>query len=169
MSFALLWSGADPVSWYVNFAVTAGAPKGELDRQAGLVSAVIASRTTAVPWEADYRIVQRLFVQGIQQQMADTQRLVELLAQQRAESQALQQQVFDERMASQDRRNEVFRETLGGVEGYVDPINQVIVQLPLGGDTYWVNELGEYLVVTDPNFDPNSMNDGSWTELSPRG
>jgi hypothetical protein len=168
VSFALLWSGTDPVSWYVNFASTVGAPKGELDRQAGLVSTVLASRTTTVEWEADYRVVQQLFYQGIRQQMVDTQRLVELLAQYRAESQALQQQVFDERMASIDRRNEIFRETLGGVEGYVDPVNQVVVQLPLGWDTYWVNEAGEYLAVNDPTFDPNTLNDGTWTQLQPR-
>jgi hypothetical protein len=81
----------------------------------------------------------------------------------------MQQQVFDERMASLDRRNEIFRETLGGVQGYVDPVNQTIVQLPLGWDTYWVNEVGEYLAVSDPNFDPNTMNDGTWIVLQPRG
>lgn len=167
--FALLWSGSDPVSWFVEFASTAGAPKGELDRQAGLVSAVIASRATTIEWEADLRIVQQLFYDSIRQQMADTQRLVAMLGQMRAESQALQQQVFDERMASLDRRNEIFRETLGGVQGYVDPVNQAIVQLPLGWNTYWVNEAGEYLAVGDPNFDPNTMNDGTWIILQPRG
>lgn len=165
--FALLWSGSDPVNWYVNFAATVGAPKGELDRQASLVSTVLASRMSTVEWEGDYRLVQQLFYRGLQQQIADTQRLVELMAQYRAESQALQQQVFDERQASIDARNEVFRETLGGVQGYDDPVNGGVVQLPLGWDTYWVNEQGEYIAVSDPNFDPNSMNDGVWTPLQP--
>ncbi len=169
VSFALLWSGSDPVSWYVNFAVTAGAPAGELDRQESLVSSVVASRTTTIEWEANHRLVTQLFYQGIQQQMADTVRFGELLAQYRAESQALQQQVFDERMASIDRRNEIFRETLGGVEGYDDPVNGGVVQLPLGWDTYWVNEQGEYLAVGDPGFDPNTLNDGTWIQLAPRG
>ena len=169
VSFALLWSGTDPVSWYVNFAVTAGAPAGELDRQESLVSSVVASRVTTIEWEANHRLVTQLFYQGIQQQMADTVRFGELLAQYRAESQALQQQVFDERMASIDRRNEIFRETLGGVEGYDDPVNGGVVQLPLGWDTYWVNEQGEYLAVGDPGFDPNTLNDGTWIQLAPRG
>lgn len=167
VSFSLLFSGTDPVSWFVNYASTAGAPKGELDRQEGLVSAVIASRVTTIEWEANFRLVTQLFYQGIQQQMADTVAFGELLAQYRAESQALQQQVFDERMASQDRQNEVFRDTLGGVEGYDDPVNGGVVQLPLGWDTYWVNEQGEYIAVSDPNFDPNTMNDGSWQQLEP--
>ena len=168
VSFSLLFSGSDPVSWFVNFASTAGAPKGELDRQQGLVSAVIASRITTIEWEANYRLVTQLFYQGIQQQMADTVAFGELLAQYRAESQALQQQVFDDRMASIDRQNEIFRDTLGGVEGYDDPVNGGVVQLPLGWDTYWVNEQGEYIAVSDPNFDPNTMNDGSWQQLEPR-
>lgn len=168
VAFALLWSGAEPLSWYVNFASTAGAPAGELDRQQHLVSAVVASRVSTVEWEANYRLVQQLFSQGIRQQMADTVALGELLAQHRAESQALQQQVFDERQASVDRRNDVFRETLGGVQGYDDPVNGTVVQLPLGFDTYWVNESGEYLAIGDPNLDPNTFNDGTWRILAPR-
>ncbi len=168
VSFSLLWVGNDPLSWYVNLASTAGAPRGELDRQAGVVSAVISSRRTTVEWEANYRLVTQLFYQGIQQQMADTVRFGELLAQYRAESQALQQQVFDERMASIDRQNQIFRETLGGVQGYDDPVNGGVVQLPLGWDTYWVNQQGEYIAVSDPDFDPNTLNDGVWTQLEPR-
>ena len=168
VTFSLLWAGNEPMSWFVNFATTAGAPKGELDRQQGLVSAVVASRATTIEWEANHRIVTQLFYQGIQQQMADTVRFGELLAQYRAESQALQQQVFDERMASLDRQNQLFRETLGGVQGYNDPVNGGVVQLPLGWDTYWVNQQGEYIAVSDPNFDPNDLNDGSWQQLQPR-
>lgn len=168
VAFALLWSGSDPVSWFVNFASTATAPRGELDRLKGLVSTVIASRATTVEWEANHRVVTKLFYQGIQQQMADTVRFGQLLAQHRAESQALQQQVFDERMASVDRQNQVFRETLGGVQGYDDPVNRAVVQLPLGWDTYWVNQQGDYVAVSDPNLDPNTLNNGTWTQLKPR-
>lgn len=168
VTFALLYSGTDPVSWYVNYATAAAAPKGELDRQQSLVSTVIASRLSTVEWEANYRLVQQLFYQGIQQQMADTVAFGELLAQYRAESQALQQQVFDDRMASQDRQNQLWRETVGGVEGFDDPVNGTVVQLPLSWDRYFVNENGEYLAVSDPNFDPNSMNDGTWVEMQPR-
>lgn len=168
VSFSLLWSGNDPVSWFVNFASTAAAPQGELDRLRGLVSTVIASRATTVEWEANHRLVTKLFYQGIQEQMADTVRFGELLARNRAESQALQQQVFDERTASVDRQNQVFRETLGGVQGYDDPVNGAVVQLPLGWDTYWVNQQGEYVAVSDPNLDPNTLNNGNWTQLKPR-
>lgn len=169
VSFALLYSGsADLTSWYVNFAYTIRAPKGQLDRAAGVTSTVIASRTTTDEWEAIYRRVQQLFTKGIQQQMADTEAFGRALAQNRAEIQALQQQVTAERQASQDRIAELRRETLGGVETYNDPVSGAPVQLPVGFSTYWVNEQGEYITSDQAGFDPNTLNDGFWQQLQRR-
>ncbi len=169
VSFALLVSQANGItSWYVNFAWTVGAPAGEIDRNAALVSTVVASRISSPQWEATYRKVQDLFRQGIRQQMADTVAFGQALAAYRAEIQQLQQQVVDERAASQDRNAEIFRETLGGVEAYVDPVNGGFVELPLGFNDYYVNAQGEYLAVEQPGFDPNTLNDGVWTKLEPR-
>ncbi len=149
----------------MNYAHTASAPQGELDRNAGIISTIIASRISTPEWEANYRLVGQLFRQGLQQQMADTVAFGELLAQYRAESARLQQQVVNERQASQDRQAQFVRETLGGVDTYVDPINNTLVQLPSTWDTYWVNSQGDYLAVDDPGFDPNTLNDGTWTQL----
>ncbi|MGE0307557.1 MAG: hypothetical protein AB7Q27_17555 [Acidimicrobiia bacterium] len=168
---ALLFSGTPGglVSWFVNFAYTASAPQGVLDQNTGTISTVIASRVSTPQWEATYRIVTQLFYQGIQQQMADTVAFGQMLAQYRDESARLQQQVVAERQASQDHQAELFRETLGGVQTYNDPVNGALVQLPLGWNTYWVNQRGEYLAVDQSGFDPNTLNDGTWQLLTPRG
>ena len=169
VSFALLFSGtAELTSWFVNFAYTVRAPKGELDQNAGVTSTVISSRDTTVEWEGIYRRVQELFVQGVQQQMADTEAFGRALAADRAAIQALQAQVTQERQASQDRIAELRRETLGGVQTYTDPVNGGLVQLPVGFNTYWVNQQGEYIVVDQAGFDPNTLNDGTWQQLQPR-
>jgi hypothetical protein len=170
VSFALLYSGNSSItSWYVNYAYTARAPKGVLDRAAGVISTIIASRNSTPEWEANYRLVQRLFTQGIQQQMADTEALGRTLAAHRAESAALQAQVTAERAASQDRIAELRRETLGGVETYNDPVNRTPVQLPVGFNEYWVNTNGEYLTSSQAGFDPNTLNAGFWQRLERRG
>jgi hypothetical protein len=170
VSFALLYSANSSItSWYVNYAYTVRAPKGVLDRNAGVISTVVASRTTTPEWEANFRVVQRLFTQGIQQQMADTEALGRTLAAHRAESAALQAQVTQERAASQDRIAELRRETLGGVETYNDPVNRVPVQLPVGFNEYWVNTQGEYLTSGQAGFDPNTLNSGFWQRLERRG
>jgi hypothetical protein len=170
VSFALLYAGNSSItSWYVNYAYTVRAPKGVLDRLAGVISTVLASRNSTPEWEANFRLVQRLFTQGIQQQMADTEAFGRTLAAHRAESAALQAQVTAERAASQDRIAELRRETLGGVETYNDPVNRVPVQLPVGFNEYWVNTKGEYLTSSQAGFDPNTLNSGFWQRLERRG
>lgn len=166
---ALLFSGSpDLMRWYVNFAYTIRAPQGLIDQARGITSTVIASRDSTPEWEATVRQVQKLFTQGIQQQMADTQAFGQKLAEYRAEIQALQAQVTAERAASQDRIAELRRETLGGVETYDDPVNGGSVQLPVGWNEYWVNEKGEYLTSEQAGFDPNTLNDGTWQRLQVR-
>lgn len=166
---ALLYAGSpELVSWYVNFAYSVRAPKGEIDRNHGIISSVIASRTTTPEWEGTYRLVRQLFTQGLQQQIADTAALGRTIAENRAASQALQQQVTDERNASQDRIADLRRESLGGVETYVDPVSQELVQLPLGWNEYWVNPQGEYLTSDTPGFDPNTVDNRGWQRLQRR-
>lgn len=167
--FALLFSSSEfATSWFVNFAYTVRAPKGEIDRNLGMISTVIASRITTPEWEGIYRVVQGLFYQGIQQQIADTVAFGQLLAQHRAESAALQAQVTQERLASQDQIADLRRESLGGVETYVDPFNRSLVQLPVGWNEYWVNPQGEYLTTDQPGFDPNTFDNRGWQRLAPR-
>lgn len=72
-------------------------------------------------------------------------------------------------MASQDRIADLRREVLGGVETYVDPVNRALVQLPVGWHEYWVNQRGDYLTSDRPGFDPNTLNNGSWQQLTRRG
>lgn len=88
-----------------------------------------------------------------------------LLSEHRAESAAIQQQVSDERQASQDRIAELRQESLGGVETYVDPVNQGLVQLPVGWNEYWSNPRGEYLTTDTPGFDPDQFDNQGWQRL----
>jgi hypothetical protein len=169
VSFALLFSGnADLSSWYVNFAHRVRAPAGTIDAQAGVISTVVASRATTPQWEATYRLVQQLFRQGVQQQMADTVAFGQTLARHRAELQVLQDQVTADRQASQDRIAELRGETLQGIQTYIDPATGGSIQLPNGFSDYWVNERGEYLAA-GAGLDPNTLNDGTWRRLQPRG
>ena len=167
--FALLYTGSQGItSWYVNFAYTIRAPKGVIDQNIGVISTIIASRVTTPEWEGIYRLVQQLFTQGVRQQMADTEAFGRTLAQHRAESAALQAQVAAERQASQDRIADLRGQALQGIETYVDPFSQTLVQLPLGWNEYWVNPRGEYLTSDTPGFDPNQFDNAGWQRLQRR-
>lgn len=168
VSFALLFSKANGItSWYVNFAYAVRAPKGQLDAQAGIVSTVVASLATTPHWEAIVRLVQQLFIQGIRQQMADTEAFGRALAQYRAETQALQDQVTQERQESEDRIAQLRGETLEGIQSYSNPVTGTVVQLPTGWNAYWVNPQGQY-ATSDPGFDPTTFSGGGWQRLEPQ-
>jgi hypothetical protein len=168
--FAWLFPAGDlPILWFVNFAYTVRAPAGMIDANAGIVSTVVSSRTTTPEWEGTYRLVNQLFTERIQQQLADTRAFGELLNQYRNESQALQAQVVAERQASQDRIAELRANTLAGVDNYVNPYDRSVVQLPSTWSSYWVNDKGEYIVSDTIGFDPNSVpNIGVWQQLQVR-
>jgi hypothetical protein len=167
VSFALLFAQANGItSWYVNFAYAVRAPKGQLDANAGVISTVVASLASTPHWEAIVRLVQQLFIQGIRQQMADTEAFGRALAQYRAETQALQDQVTQERQASEDRIAELRGETLLGIQSYDNPVTGAPVQLPSGWNSYWVNGQGQY-ATAEPGFDPNAFNGGGWQQLLP--
>jgi hypothetical protein len=57
---------------------------------------------------------------------------------------------------------------LAGIDTFVDPVNQRLVQLPAGQGTYWVNAQGEYLASDRPGFDPTTEVGGTWTLLQAR-
>ena len=168
VNFALLYSSLNGIdSWYVNFAYTMRAPQGVLDQLAPVLSTIVASRDTTPQWAAVLRMTQGLFIQGIQQQMADTAAFGRLLAEQRAQTDALQQQITQERQASQDRIAEMRGEILSGVQTFSDPNSGRLVQLPAGQSTYWVNNQGQYFASDQPGFDPSTLG-GGWTQLQPR-
>jgi hypothetical protein len=168
VNFALLYSSSGGISsWYVNFAYTMRAPQGVLDQLAPVLSTIVSSRDSTPQFQAIVTMTQRLFTQGIQQQMADTQAFGQLLAQHRAETDALNAQIAADRQASQDRIADVRGQVLAGVETLIDPVNGRLVQLPAGQGTYWVNAQGQYIASDQPGFDPAALG-GTWTLLQPR-
>lgn len=170
VSFTLHFVGdaSTVASWFVYGAHTEAAPAGQLDQYHPLLSTVMASRTTTPEWEATQTLVAKLFYQGLRQEIANEAAFGQLLTQYEQQTAQLQQQVIADRQASEDHNAEVFRETLGGVQAYDDPVNGRPVELPLGYQTYWVNEKGEYLAADQASFDPNTLNDGTWQRLTPR-
>jgi len=61
-----------------------------------------------------------------------------------------------------DRGSQAMR----GVESFYDPNANQAVQLPSGYSQAWSNPLGEYIVSSDPNYNPNQETNQNWTELN---
>jgi hypothetical protein len=166
VQLGLLFAGSQQLmSWYVNYAVAVRAPKGQLDRQMPIISAVLGNAKSPPEWAAYRQIVLRHFYQGQNQQIRDTAAFAQKASQYRAEMDEIRRQVVEDRMASQDRIAGYRREILGGVETYQDPYQNERVELPAGYKDYWVNDRGEYLMSEQTGFDPNQGTTANWKRL----
>lgn len=132
------------------------APAGKLDALVPVLSVPFQSLRVSLDWFAMLNHVRDLIRRGFQQELADQRRLGRLWTEHRENMRRQHQQAYDDRMAQQDRQNFAFRENIGGIETYKNPFESRAVELPLGYRGYWVNPQGQYVLSTDPSFDPNA-------------
>ncbi|MCP3102086.1 PDZ domain-containing protein [Myxococcus sp. K15C18031901] len=154
--------------WNVQSAASCRAPRGELDRHAALIEAVLQNTHFTPEWLAALTVVRQLFRQGLAQQMADTAAFGRALQQHNAHIQQLGQQLHEERMRSFDRIAESQREYLAGVETFTNPYNQHGMYLPAGYAEQWMNPQGEVVLSATPGFDPNAGDTTHWRKLERR-
>jgi hypothetical protein len=67
-----------------------------------------------------------------------------------------------------DRLNEDFSHHIRGVEAYYNPYEERVVELPAGYDHVWTNRSGEYVLASDPNFNPNVGSNLDWQKIERR-
>lgn len=151
--------------WNVQNAMSATAPRGELDKRSAVIKATVANVQYTPQWLATLSVVKQLFRQGLQQQMADTAAFGQRLQEYNAHIQQLSQQIHDERMKSMDRIAESQREYLGGVETVVDPYQRLSLYIPAGYKEQWVNQRGEIILTDQVGYNPNIGDTNEWRHL----
>jgi hypothetical protein len=76
-------------------------------------------------------------------------------------------QTFRNKSAAEDRMYQSYSEALRGVDTYVDPVNNVNVELPTGYANAWTNGT-DYVFSDSANFNPNILSTGNWQRMTPR-
>jgi hypothetical protein len=76
-------------------------------------------------------------------------------------------QTFRNKSAAEDRMYQSYSEALRGVDTYVDPVNNVNVELPTGYANAWTNGT-DYVFSDSANFNPNTLSTGNWQRMTPR-
>jgi hypothetical protein len=52
-----------------------------------------------------------------------------------------------------------------GIERYYDPFEEREIQLPSGYNNAWCNNLGEYILTDNPNYNPNVESNLTWKPI----
>jgi hypothetical protein len=76
-----------------------------------------------------------------------------------------QLQQFEQRSGVYDKVAQQFSDNMLGIERYYYPFEEKEVELPSGYDHVWCNNLGEYVMTENPNFNPNVGSNLTWKPI----
>ncbi|HWA57441.1 MAG TPA: hypothetical protein VG692_09315 [Gemmatimonadales bacterium] len=141
------------------------AEKGQLDRQAPLLQAMLASLRIDPRWFAKVTQVRQMWIENQMQAIRNAAELSRYIARTSDEISAMQQQAWENRQASEERTSRAYLEYIRGVETYHDSYSGRDVQLPTGYSQVWASRDGEYILANDLHFNPNEAGRGSWERI----
>lgn len=153
------------IIWYMDYLFSFRAPKGELEKHAKAFQTITSSFRLNPQWYAKYsNMVEYLARQQIQRihNLGELSRtLSQMSDQMRAENLAQ----FEARGKAFDQGAQKFSDYMLNIDRYYDPFEEREVELPSGYNHAWVNNLGEYILTDDPNFNPNVGSNLHWEDM----
>jgi hypothetical protein len=151
--------------WTVDYIFSFKAEQGQLDAAAGTFQAITRSFKLNPRWYGKCaQLIDHLIKQQIRQ-IQNVGQLSRMLSQMSNEMSDMNMKSYTERQAVNDRISENFSHHILDIESYHNPFEDKAVELPSGYNHAWVNNLGEYVMTDDPNFNPNVGSNLHWENM----
>jgi hypothetical protein len=154
--------------WLIDTLFSVRAEAGRLDKVADIYLAMIGSVRPNPEWYAAFKAIAQRLSQAQVQRIRSIGHIGEIYAQTGREA---RQQHLDDwytRQATYDRLATDRSRQIRDVDAYHDPHKDADVELPAGYGHAWANNLGEYIVTEDPNFNPNTDSNLHWEPMPSR-
>jgi hypothetical protein len=154
--------------WFVDYLFTFRAAPGLLDATMNLYKVMIGSFQLNPEWYAASKAIAQFLSQRQIQHIQNIGQIGQILAQ--TGSQIRQQNLNDwyARQQVYDRLSTDASRSIRGVDAFLDPHRQEVVELPSGYRQAWANNLGEYVLSEDPGFNPNLQSNQDWELMKPQ-
>jgi hypothetical protein len=154
--------------WYVDYLFAFRAAVGLLDATMELYKVMIGSFQLNPEWYAAFKSIAQTLAQQQIQRLHNVGQIGQILAQ--TGSQLRQQNLKDwyARQQAYDRISGNSSRTLLGMDAYLDPQRQQVVELPSGYGQAWVNNQGEYMLTGTSDFNPNLSSNQNWVPMQPK-
>jgi len=162
-----MFSSYTNIMWGVNYIGSFRAEKGKLDASAKIFQTISDSVTLNLQWFNKYVQVIEYLIKMQIQQIQSIGQLGSIIAQTGDEIRQENLDLYNQREAMNDRVSQQFSEYVRGVEPYYNPLEGKNVEMPSGYDNVWVNNLGEYVVTDNPNYNPNVGGNQNFQRLEP--
>jgi hypothetical protein len=160
-----LFGSSELLIWYVNSLFAFRAAPGLLDATMDLYKVMIFSFQLNPNWYAALKSIAQYMAQRQIQHIHNIGQIGQMYAQ--TGSQIRQQNLNDwyARQQTYDRLSTDWSREIRGVDAFFDPHRQEEVELPSGYGQAWANNLGEYILTDNPNFNPNLDSNLHWEPM----
>lgn len=165
---ASMFGPSEILIWYIDCLFAFRAAPGLLDATMDLYKVMIGSFQLNPNWFAAFKSIAQYMAQRQIQRIQHIGQIGQMLA--RTGSQIRQQNLNDwyARQQVYDQLSTDWSRTMRGVDAFFDPHRQEVVELPSGYGQAWANNLGEYILTEDPNFNPNLESNQHWEPMKPQ-
>lgn len=162
---ATAFSMGEIIVWFVDALFSFRAAVGRLDATADLFTVMIRSFQLNPHWYAAFKSIAQYLSQMQIQRIQHVGQIGQILARTGSEIREQNLQQWYSRQAIYDRISVQQSRTIRGVDGFFDPHREEVVELPSGYGHAWANNLGEYILTEDPNFNPNVHSNLHWEPM----
>jgi hypothetical protein len=151
--------------WYIDYIFSFKAEKGKLESNTQVFQTITSSLKVNPHWFAKYsNVIEYMAQQQIRQinSVGEFSRMLSRMSDQVSDE---KMQQFESRSDVYDKVAQKFSDNTLGIDRYYDPHEGREVELPSGYNHAWSNNNGEYIIIDDPNFNPNVGSNLDWRPL----
>ena len=151
--------------WYIDYVFSFKGKAGQLEKQTKIFQTITSSFRINQQWQAKYNNVIEYLAQ---QQIHHIQSIGEFsrtLSQMSDQMRSDQLQQYEQRSSVYDKVAQQHSDNMLGTERYYDPFEEREIPLPSGYNHAWCNNLGEYIMTDNPNYNPNVESNLTWKPI----
>jgi hypothetical protein len=153
------------IFWYVSYVFSFKSELGKLEESAKIFQTITSSFKINQQWQAKYNnFVEYLAKQQIQS-IHSAGELSRVLSQMSSQMRSDQLQQYEQRSSVYDKVAQAHSDNMLGIDRYYDPFEGREVELPSGYNNAWCNNLGEYIMTDNPNYNPNVGSNLTWKPI----
>lgn len=153
------------INWIIDYIFSFKAEKGKLDDQSKLFQTIAFSFELNPLWFSKYNQIIEYLARMQIQQIQNIGQLSKIISQTHDEISNMIMDSYYQRQGVYDKISNNFSQYIRGVDEYYNPIENKPVELPSGYDNVWINNLGEYILSDNPNYNPNTESNKNWQKM----
>ncbi len=151
--------------WTAEFLFAVRADKGTLDSSGNLFRTILGSFRINPQWYSKYGQVVAALIRANIQRIRQVGELSRIMSQTSDQISDDMMRSYEDRQAVYDRLADDFCHHIRSVDAYYDPLQGREVELPAGYRQAWTNNLGEYVVSEQEDFNPNVGSNLHWERM----